>query len=163
MTNPEVEVQIRNERVGVIFFIFSLFIAPVIAGIQSDVNFDIIRAFVLTQAGIVIVLYVLVLAEGATRLWRGAYAKTPVVRSLLKARMARVMASTIFVCEEIVSVADRLGNHTMNWRTPLLQAALLLLLYAWAYMDRNNFEEPSSPEVNRILDRSILNEIKRRA
>lgn len=143
MTEYEVEVQIRNERLGVIFFMLSLFVAPVIAGVQSDTNFDILRAFVITQAGIIFVLYAVALAEGIAQIWRGAYATVTINRSLLKARIARIFGCMIFVAEESFSIVGRLGEPVMNFRTPVLQIALLLLLYAWAYMDRRRFEEAS--------------------
>lgn len=163
MANPEIEIQIRNERTIVIFFIFGLFIAPLIAALNSETHYDILRAFVLTETAGVFLLYGLSLAEGIVKLWRGAYGGAPVVRRLLKARMARIAACMIFMVDESVTTIDRLGNPVMNWRTPTLQIVLIMLLYAWSYIDRSKFEDADAlTEVHGILDETIMDEIKRR-
>lgn len=115
---------------------------------------DYLRWAVLAQAFVVISLYAVTLGNVVYRIWSD-WKGPALARQLRLANAARLLACLIIVCEATSDVSERLGNQILNFRTPVLQVALILLALAWGFMDRFNYqiERRSSPgEMQKIID-----------
>lgn len=99
--------------------------------------YDRIRIFVLAQAAVVVMLYVQALYSVILRVSRpGPDRSTNEIR---RGHLCLLLAIFVLLAEEIVRVAQRLGQDHLNWRTPLLQIALLLLFLGWLWLERRRW------------------------
>lgn len=95
--------------------------------------YDVLRAFVLGQSAVIIALYgAAVVREArcavrATEEWE---------RQAWQGRIALMFAILALIYDEVLRVWDRLGNSSLNPRTPSLQIALWLLLVAYFWVIR---------------------------
>jgi hypothetical protein len=99
--------------------------------------YDRIRIFVLAQAAVVVLLYIQALYSVIKRVSKpGPDRSTNEIR---RGHMCLLMAIFVLLSEEIYRVAKRIGQDHLNWRTPLLQIALLLLFLAWLWLERRRW------------------------
>src|SRR5688572_30299091 len=60
---------------------------------------------------------------------------------LANGRAARDVAIIVLIIEEMVGICDRMSMPNLTWQTPFIQAALILLLISWHYIDRRTYRE----------------------
>lgn len=119
--------------------VMSMFVAPVVVAIQTGTPHDVLRAFVLTQVVIVFAMYLHSLTVAALRLKAENGVTTVVAIQLVRARIARLCGVNLLLIVESASLIERFGTHTLDWRTIILQMALILFVYAWGFADRRSF------------------------
>jgi hypothetical protein len=110
-------------------------VAVVVSDVMAGEDYgDILRHFVMAEIALVFVLYAITIVFGIAT-WRKRVFDNASSRDLARARLARILGCLIFLVEEAVSLAERFGDTTFNWRTPAVQIGLILWLYAWGFID----------------------------
>jgi hypothetical protein len=130
-------------RITVVLFLGGCGAALIGAEVRNDrvLGYDVLRAVVLGQAVVIVVLY----GYGALRCMRSAAtAADGWERTAWRGRAAILLGVLVLLCDEVVRVALRLGNSHFNWRTPTVQVALWLLLVAWRWAIRRFWTPPGS-------------------
>lgn len=119
-----------------------LLVAVPLAGIFAAVSLvtdvrDGLRVFVLAQATVIVVLYAQALWNVVDRVRRPSHDKA--ANEIRRGHMCLLLAIFVLLSEEILRVIARIGEGILNWRTPLLQVALLLLFFAWLWLERRSW------------------------
>jgi hypothetical protein len=103
---------------------------------------DALRVFVLAQAAVICGLYLQVLVNVAGRVMERSSDR--LTNEIRRGHMCTLLAIFVLLSEEIWRVVGRLGEDHFNWRTPLLQLALWLLLLGWLWMERRRWRTDAS-------------------
>jgi hypothetical protein len=125
-----------DEKLRVLIAVAALcVIGVVVVDVATGEDFpDALRHFVMAQIVLVIVLYTITVVVGVVT-WHKRVFDTESLKEVGKARLARIAGCIIFLLEEAVSLAERFGDEHLVWRTPAIQIALILWLYAWGHID----------------------------
>jgi hypothetical protein len=123
--------------------LIALPLAAIFISVSIEANLrDGLRIFVLSQAAVVVLLYAQALWNVLMRVAHpGSDRSTNEIR---RGHLCQILAIFVLLSEEIVRVVHRIGEGMLNWRTPLLQLALLLLFFAWLWLERRSWRTDDS-------------------
>jgi hypothetical protein len=138
---PERRDEHFSHRVRII--LVASLLGAIFAAVSLDANLrDGLRIFVLSQAAVVVLLYAQALWNVLMRVAHpGSDRSTNEIR---RGHLCQILAIFVLLSEEIVRVVHRIGEGMLNWRTPLLQLALLLLFFAWLWLERRSWRTDDS-------------------
>jgi hypothetical protein len=95
--------------------------------------YDIIRAVVMLEAVIMVGFFTRI-AWGSWEAWRQS--NETILRHISLGRFFSSVGIVLLLINEITDVVARMGNETMNWKTPFLQLTMITLTFGYWYRDR---------------------------
>lgn len=138
-------------------FLVAVPLAGIFIGVLVEDNLrDALRVFVLAQAAVICGLYVQALWSVILRVRERSPDK--LTNEIRRGHMCMLLAIFVLLSEEIYRVYDRIGEDHFNWRTPLLQLALWLLLLGWLWLERRRWRSDTP-----LLDPTPREEARDRA
>lgn len=103
---------------------------------------DGLRIFVLSQSAVIFVIYLQAMWSVTLRVAERSPDK--LTNEIRRGHLCLLLAVFVLLSEEIYQVYNRIGEDHLNWRTPILQAALWLLFLAWLWLERRRWRTDTS-------------------
>lgn len=124
-------------------FLVAVPLAAIFFGVLAEDNLrDALRIFVLSQAAVICGLYLQALWSVILRVRERS--PDQLTNEIRRGHMCMLLAIFVLLSEEIYRVYERIGQDRFNWRTPLLQVALWLLLLGWLWLERRRWHSDTT-------------------
>ena len=97
------------------------------------VVFDTIRSVVLSETIMLMTFFLITALRSANT---ARCTSESVIRHLAWGRFFSSLGIEFLLFNEVTDIIARFGQHTMNWKTPYLQATMIILTVGYIFRDR---------------------------